>query len=144
MNALHTAIATAQSGRSGRTRTDDGALDLTLSVPQPLGPGGPGTNPEQLFAAGFAACFAGALQLVAKERGVATGPVAITAYVSIGKLPRGFGLAVKLEGRLPEVDDALALSLMEDAEGICPYANAIRGNVAVQLVVASTPITAEA
>ena len=139
MTPLYTAQATATAGRAGHVSSDDGTLSLDLSVPKGLGgPGGAGTNPEQLFAAGYSACFGGALGLVAGKQKVQTGKVHITAKVSIGKTEAGgFGLAVELEGAFPELaDKALAQRLMEAAHQVCPYSNATRNNVEVKLSVA--------
>jgi osmotically inducible protein OsmC len=131
---LYTASATATAGRDGRAISDDGTLDLALAVPRSLGgPGGPGTNPEQLFAAGYSACFGSALKLVAGQRKVITGPFQITARVSLAKAERGFGLEVALEGHLPGVSRDVATSLMHAAHEVCPYSNATRGNVEVTL-----------
>jgi Ohr subfamily peroxiredoxin len=137
-NTLYTATATATAGRDGKVLSDDGAIDLGLAVPKGLGgPGGAGTNPEQLFAAGYAACFGSALKLVAGMQKIVTGPVHITAKVSIGKTDAGgYGLAVTLEGKLPEVSREVAEGLMKAAHQVCPYSNATRGNVEVTLSVA--------
>ena len=136
MNILYTAAATATSGRDGTVKSDDGALDHKLSVPKGLGgPGGTGTNPEQLFAAGYAACFGSALGLVASQQKVKTGPVAITAKVSLGKGEKGFGLAVTLEGAFAELPREQAEALMQAAHQVCPYSNATRGNIEVTLSV---------
>lgn len=136
MNILYTATASATSGREGRAKTDDGVLDVALSVPKGLGGGGgAGTNPEQLFAAGYAACFGSALGLVAGQMKVKPGPVTITAKVSIGKGDKGFGLAVELVGKIPEIAREQAEALMKAAHEVCPYSNATRGNVEVKLSV---------
>lgn len=137
MNVLYTAVASATSGRDGKVYSDDKTLDLALAVPRGLGgPGGAGTNPEQLFAAGYSACFGSALKLVAGQKKIATGPVTITAKVSIGKGDKGFGLAVELEGHMPELASEQAHDLMEAAHQVCPYSNATRGNIEVKLSVA--------
>ncbi len=134
---LYTATATATSGREGRVSTSDGSFDLGLSMPRGLGgAGGAGTNPEQLFAAGYSACFGSALSLVARMQKVTTGPVHITANVSIGPVGAGFGLAVELTGTFPELDRAQAEALMAAAHQVCPYSNATRGNIDVTLRVA--------
>ncbi|MBL9027086.1 MAG: organic hydroperoxide resistance protein [Myxococcales bacterium] len=133
---LYTAHATSTNGRAGRVKSDDATLDLPLSMPKGLGgDGAPGTNPEQLFAAGYSACFGSALGLVARMRKVQTGPVEITAHVTIGKSGEAFGLAVELEGHLPGVDLATARELMDAAHQVCPYSRATRGNVEVTLKV---------
>ncbi|MEU8546371.1 organic hydroperoxide resistance protein [Streptomyces roseoverticillatus] len=135
MDALYTAVATA-NGREGRTVSSDGQLDLALAMPPALGGTGRGTNPEQLFAAGYAACFASALGLVGREAKVDTKDVSVAAEVSIGKDDTGFGLAVTLRVELP---DSLAgetgTRLVEQAHQVCPYSKATRGNIAVELVV---------
>ena len=134
---LYTATATAVGGRDGRVTSDDGTLDHAVTMPRGLGGNGaPGTNPEQLFAAGYAACFGSALGLVARLQKVQTGPVSITARVSIGPAGGGFGLAVELTGALPELPQAQAEALMAAAHEVCPYSKATRGNVAVTLRVA--------
>jgi lipoyl-dependent peroxiredoxin len=137
MHPLYTATATATGGREGRVRTEDGALDVTVTMPKGLGgSGAAGTNPEQLFAAGYAACFGSALALVARKMGVQTGPVQIAAKVSIGAKGAGFGLAVALQGHLPELPREKAEALMKAAHEVCPYSNATRGNLEVSLCVA--------
>jgi Ohr subfamily peroxiredoxin len=134
METLYTAIATTTAGRAGHAKTDDGVLDLQLSVPKGLGgAGGPGTNPEQLFAAGFSACFGGAMALAAKKLNLQPKQIAITAKVSIGKEAGGFGLAVELIGHLPDVPQKDADRLMEATHQICPYSKATRNNVQVVL-----------
>jgi Ohr subfamily peroxiredoxin len=137
MQVLYTAHASASAGRDGSVRSDDGILDFALVVPKGLGgPGGNGTNPEQLFACGYAACFGGALKLVAGMQKVATGPVTISADVSIGKDATGYGLAVKLTGHMPELSGEQAMALMQAAHQVCPYSKATRGNIEVELAVA--------
>ena len=134
---LYTATATATAGRQGRVSTSDGSFDLGLAMPQGLGgAGGPGTNPEQLFAAGYSACFGSALTMVARMQKVTTGPVHITANVAIGPSGGGFGLAVELVGTFPELPAAQAEALMQAAHEVCPYSRATRGNIAVSLRVA--------
>jgi lipoyl-dependent peroxiredoxin len=140
MKALYTAVATAtDGGRNGRTRTDDGKVDFELSMPEALGgPGGDGTNPEQLFAAGYAACFANAMRSVARRAGdveVVEGAT-VTARVDIGAIGGGrFGLAVQLEAEVPKLSQADADDLVARAHERCPYSNATRGNIEVGLVV---------
>jgi len=137
MSSLYTATATAIGGRDGRVSTDDGTFDLAVTMPKGLGGNGaPGTNPEQLFAAGYAACFGSALSLVARMQKIATGPVHITAKVSLIRKPVGFGLAVELQGHLPELAREQAEALMKAAHEVCPYSNATRGNIDVSLSVA--------
>jgi Ohr subfamily peroxiredoxin len=134
---LYTAKATATGGRDGRARTEDGTLDLALSVPKGLGgPGAAGTNPEQLFAAGYAACFGSAVGHVARLKKVKVGTVQIDAEVSIGPAGAGFGLAVKLVAHLPDVDRATAEDLVRTAHQVCPYSNATRGNIPVDVSLA--------
>jgi Ohr subfamily peroxiredoxin len=136
MDALYTAVATATHGREGRTVSSDGVLDLALGMPQALGGNGQGTNPEQLFAAGYAACFGSALGLVGRQAKVDVSDAAVTAEVSIGKQGEGFGLAVSLRVELPDsVDEATGRKLVEQAHQVCPYSNATRGNIEVDLVI---------
>ncbi|HET9452157.1 MAG TPA: organic hydroperoxide resistance protein [Aggregicoccus sp.] len=136
MTPLYTATATSVGGREGHVKSDDGTLDLQLSVPKGLGgPGGAGSNPEQLFAAGYSACFAGALGLVARLQGVNPGPHTITAKVSIGKDATSFGLAVELRGKFSDLPREKAEQLMQAAHEVCPYSKATRGNVDVKLSV---------
>ena len=131
--------ATATGGRDGRAATKDGALDVQLSTPKELGGGGgPGNNPEQLFAAGYSACFLGAMKFVASQGGPKVpGDTSVTSTVGIG--PRsegGFGIDVEMEVSLPGLDRAEAEALVEKAHQVCPYSNAIRGNVNVRTKVA--------
>ncbi|HKU39893.1 MAG TPA: organic hydroperoxide resistance protein [Polyangiales bacterium] len=135
---LYTAVATATSGREGRVQSDDGALDLQVRIPKGLGgPGGPGTNPEQLFAAGYAACFGSAVSHVARLKKIEVGAVQITAQVAIGPAgAQGFGLAVELVATVPGVTREQAEALVAEAHRVCPYSNATRGNIAVDLRVA--------
>ena len=141
MKTLYTAVATAtDGGRNGRTRTDDGKLDLQLSTPKGMGgDDGEGTNPEQLFAAGYAACFANAMRSSARRDGtedVVEGAT-VTAHVDIGALGKGrFGLAVELEIDVPGLGQAAAEDLVDRAHQRCPYSNATRGNIEVTLAVA--------
>jgi len=135
---LYTATATVHGGREGRAKSDDGVLDLQLVVPKGLGgPGGQGSNPEQLFAAGYAACFEGAVRFVARQKGVTLKDASVTSHVSIGpREPTGFGIAVKLEVNLPGLDRAVAQDLVDTAHrDICPYSHATRGNVDVDISV---------
>jgi lipoyl-dependent peroxiredoxin len=137
---LYTATATADDGgRTGRTRTPDGALDLRLAVPESMGgAGGAGTNPEQLFALGYAACFANAMRSIARRdrREEVVEGATVTAHVGIGRIPDGrFGLAVLLEVAVPELAQDEAGTLVERAHARCPYSNAIRGNVDVDVAV---------
>ncbi|SCF86261.1 organic hydroperoxide resistance protein [Streptomyces sp. Ncost-T10-10d] len=136
MEALYTAVATATHGREGRAVTADGKLDLQLAIPVEMGGSGQGTNPEQLFAAGYAACFASALGLVGRQAKIDVSDAAVTGEVGIGKQGEGFGLAVTLRVELPEaVDEATGRKLVEQAHQVCPYSNATRGNIPVELVI---------
>jgi osmotically inducible protein OsmC len=137
MNTLYTAEAlTTGDGRNGHARTSDGKLDLELSIPKEMGGNGVGTNPEQLFAVGYAACFHSALRLIGRQDKADVSDSAVGARVSIGNLDNGgFGLAVELEITLPHVDHATAQQLTEKAHQVCPYSSATRGNIDVTLVV---------
>jgi osmotically inducible protein OsmC len=136
MDALYTAVATA-NGREGRAVSSDGQLDLGLAMPPALGGDGKGTNPEQLFAAGYAACFASALGLIGRQAKVDTSEASVTAEVSIGSNGQGgFGLAVVLRVELPEaLQGETGRTLVEQAHQVCPYSNATRGNIPVELVI---------
>ncbi|MCW2556353.1 MAG: peroxiredoxin, Ohr subfamily [Mycobacterium sp.] len=138
MKTLYTAEALATGeGRDGHGRSSDGRLDLDLAIPKEMGGSGNGTNPEQLFAVGYAACFHSALRLVAGQAKADVSDSAVGARVSIGQLDNGgFGLAVELEVTLPNLDHDTALELTEKAHQVCPYSNATRGNIDVKLVVA--------
>ncbi|KTT53716.1 organic hydroperoxide resistance protein [Pseudomonas oryzihabitans] len=138
MNILYTASATSTGGRDGRSISSDKALDVQLSTPKELGgAGGAGTNPEQLFAAGYSACFIGALKFVgAKEKIAVPADVSVTAKVGIGPIPTGFALDVELVISLPGLERAVAEDLVEKAHQVCPYSNATRGNVDVRLTLA--------
>ena len=136
MSAVYTASATATGdGRGGHTRSSDGVLDLDLAVPKEMGgPGGPHTNPEQLFAAGYAACFHSALKLVAGKQKITLTDTAITVDVGIGPNGQGgFQLKATIEAELPSVDEATGRELLEAAHQVCPYSNATRGNIEVTL-----------
>ncbi|GAC1317519.1 MAG: organic hydroperoxide resistance protein OhrR [Acidimicrobiales bacterium] len=137
MDALYTAEATAWGGREGRVASSDGVVDVQLAVPKGLGgPGGELTNPEQLFAAGYAACFHSALKLVAGKEKVDVTDSAVTARVGIGMDDTGgFGLRVDLEAELPGVDRTVADGLVARAHDVCPYSNATRGNIDVSIAV---------
>ncbi|GHE52102.1 organic hydroperoxide resistance protein [Streptomyces capitiformicae] len=136
MDALYTAVATATHGREGRAVTNDGKIDLALSMPVELGGNGQGTNPEQLFAAGYAACFGSALGLVGRAAKVDVSDAAVTAEVGIGKQGDGFALAVTLRVELPDtVDETTGRKLVEQAHQVCPYSNATRNNIPVELVI---------
>ncbi|MBI3896903.1 MAG: organic hydroperoxide resistance protein [Gammaproteobacteria bacterium] len=132
---LYQATVTATSGRDGRAISSDGHLDVKLATPKALGGGGgAATNPEQLFAAGYSACFLSAIKFVASQEKVAVaGDAAITGTVGIGAVPGGFGLEVELQIALPGVDRAVAQALVDKAHNVCPYSNATRGNIQVLL-----------
>jgi osmotically inducible protein OsmC len=133
MDALYTTTATASGdGRNGHAETEDGLLNVDVRTPPELGGAGGATNPEQLFAAGYAACFHSALKLVGK--GADLSDSAVSASVSLGMLPSGgFGLAVELDVHAPKLDHDTALALVERAHEVCPYSNATRGNIEVTL-----------
>ncbi|MFY2763868.1 organic hydroperoxide resistance protein [Arenimonas sp. MALMAid1274] len=136
-NVLYRATATATGGREGRASSSDGALDLKLSTPRELGGGGgDGTNPEQLFAAGYSACFIGAMKVVAGKMKIALpADTSITGVVGIGPIPAGFGIEVELKISIPGMDRAQAQQLVETAHKVCPYSNATRGNIDVTLTI---------
>ena len=141
MEAVYTASATATGdARNGHTRSSDGVLDLDLAVPKEMGgPGGALTNPEQLFAAGYAACFHGALKGVARAKKITLTDTAITVDVGIGPKTDGtpgFVLDVAIEAEIPGLDEAQTRELLEAAHQVCPYSNATRGNIDVKLTVA--------
>ncbi|MBX3186017.1 MAG: organic hydroperoxide resistance protein [Labilithrix sp.] len=135
---LYTATATATSGRDGRAKSDDGLLDVALAPPPALGGSGAGTNPEQLFAAGYAACFGSAASHVARAQKIKSGPIAVTARVSLGPVGQAFGLAVELVVDIPELPREQAEALVRAAHEVCPYSNATRGNIAVEVRLAGT------
>lgn len=137
IDPLYTAVATAENGRDGRVSTDDEKLDVVVNPPKEMGGSGAGTNPEQLFAAGYSACFQSALGVVARKEKADISGSTVTAKVSIGKTEAGgFGLAVELTASIPNVDAATAKDLLEKAHQVCPYSNATRGNIKVDLSVA--------
>ncbi|MGW0609998.1 organic hydroperoxide resistance protein [Streptomyces sp. NPDC002788] len=133
-DVLYTAVATAENGRDGRVATDDGRLDVVVNPPEEMGGSGAGTNPEQLFAAGYSACFQGALGVVARQEGADLTGSTVTAKVGLGKNGDGFGIIVEISADIPEVDRATARSLIEKAHEVCPYSKATRGNITVTLV----------
>ena len=129
---LYTARATATGGRAGHAVSDDGVLDLDLKPPAEMGGPGGATNPEQLFAAGYAACFQSALGVVGRRQGVDTSGSRVEADVTIGTIPGGgYGLAVALRVSIPGADSGTARALAEAAHQVCPYSNATRGNIDV-------------
>ncbi|MBA6416890.1 MAG: organic hydroperoxide resistance protein [Cognaticolwellia sp.] len=134
-NIAYTAKATATGGREGTAKSDDGRLDVTLSTPKGLGgDDGQGTNPEQLFAAGYAACFIGALKFVAGQEKISLPrETYINSEVAIGAVEGGFGIAVKLAVSLGDMDKDKAQTMVEQAHKVCPYSNATRGNIDVTL-----------
>ena len=128
---LYTAKAHTTGGRDGASRTDDGRLDIKLSSP---GTSGTGTNPEQLFAAGYAACFVGAMKAVAGMQKITLpADLAIDSSVDLGKVGQAYGIAVKLDVSLPGMERPAAQKLVDDAHQICPYSNATRGNIDVTI-----------
>lgn len=135
---LYTAEATANGGRDGRATSSDGVLNVQLSTPRELGGGGgPGTNPEQLFAAGYSACFLGALKFVAgKEKVSLPADTTVTGRVGIGAIPTGFGIQAELRIKVPGLPKDKVQALVDKAHIVCPYSNATRGNIDVKLVVA--------
>lgn len=137
---LYTTRATATGGRDGRAVTDDGALEVVLATPTELGGNGQGNNPEQLFAAGYAACFLSALKFVGaqSQHGRVPADASVSATVGIGpRADRGFGLAVTLTIALPGLEQAAAEALVAEADAVCPYSHAVRGNIAVRIEVAT-------
>lgn len=126
------AIATG-GGRNGHVRTADGRVDMDLAIPAEMGGSGDGANPEQLFAAGYAACFHSALQMVARASRADITDSSVGARVGIGRQGEGFGLEVTLEVVIPNVPADQARALMEQAHQVCPYSNATRGNIDVVL-----------
>ena len=136
MDALYEAVAHATGdGRNGHARTDDGTLDLDVRVPVELGGPGGATNPEQLFAAGYAACFHSAIKFVAARRKLDVTDSEVSATVFLGMVETGFGLAVELDVHIPSLDEEAAQALTEAAHQVCPYSNATRGNIEVTLAV---------
>jgi len=133
---LYTAHATSKGGRGGNVKSDDGLVDFNLTVPKSMGgDGATGTNPEQLFAAGYSACFAGAVGVVARAQGVTPGSFTISADVTINKDPGGYSISAKLIGKFPELEKSKAEAIMQAAHQVCPYSRATRGNMPVELVV---------
>lgn len=141
VRVLYTAEATATGGRKGHGRTSDGRVDVDFSYPTELGgDGGPGTNPEQLFATGFAACFQNALMGVARRKNLAVDDSIVTVRVGIGPIGNRFGLTAEIDVKLPSTDDrALAEELVAGADRRCPYTNAVRGNIDVAINIIDPP-----
>ncbi|ATL27502.1 MULTISPECIES: organic hydroperoxide resistance protein [Streptomyces] len=134
IDVKYTAVATAENGRDGRVASDDGKLDVVVNPPKEMGGSGAGTNPEQLFAAGYSACFQGALGVVARKENADISGSTVTAKVGIGQNEAGgFGLEVAITASIPNVDAATAQSLVEKAHQVCPYSNATRGNIKVEV-----------
>jgi osmotically inducible protein OsmC len=134
--SLYTAEATCSGGRDGHVRSSDGILDLDVRTPQELGGPGGASNPEQLFAAGYSSCFQSALLLVGRRKQADTSQSTVTARVSLGALQGGaFGIAVVLEVHIPDMPIEQARELVETAHQVCPYSNATRNNIDVDLVV---------
>jgi osmotically inducible protein OsmC len=129
----YTATATATGGRAGHARSSDGFIDLDLRPPAEMGGPGGATNPEQLFAAGYAACFQGALGVAGRRDKIDTSGSLVTCQVSIGPVGDAFGLAVVLDIEIPGVDDQTCQKLADAAHQICPYSNATRGNIEVDV-----------
>ena len=136
--ALYTAHATSTGGREGTSKSSDGVLDLKLTTPKEMGGNGAvGTNPEQLFAAGYSACFIGAMKYVAGTQKIALpADTSIKADVGIGPIPAGFGIQVAMTITIPGMERAAAQKLVDAAHQVCPYSNATRGNIEVTLTVA--------
>jgi osmotically inducible protein OsmC len=136
MKTLYTAVATVHGGREGHVKSDDGVLDLDLKMPKSMGgPGGGGSNPEQLFAAGYAACFESALRLVARREKRPLKDAQITAHVSLIAGEAGeFGLGVELHGKIDGLSPEEARTLLQAAHEVCPYSRATRGNIEVKLI----------
>ncbi|MEH6565233.1 MAG: organic hydroperoxide resistance protein [Halopseudomonas sp.] len=134
-NVVYRAYAEATGGRDGRAISSDGVLDVELTTPRELGgAGGKGSNPEQLFAAGYSACFIGAMKFVAgRDKLPMPEDASIEGVVGIGQIPNGFGIEVELRISLPGMDDAQAQQLIDSAHQVCPYSNATRGNIDVTL-----------
>lgn len=134
---VYTAGVTTTGGRTGKSKSDDGRLEVSLSSPKEMGgDGGDGTNPEQLFAAGYSACFLGAMKAVAKKLDIEVpDDTKIDADVTFGPIDEGFGIAVAMDISMPGLDRADAEKVVEEAHKVCPYSNATRGNIEVELKV---------
>ena len=134
---LYKAHATATGGRDGRAVSSDGLLDVKLAPPKELGGMGGATNPEQLFAAGYSACFMGAMKHVAgAQKIIIPADASIAATVGIGQIPAGFGIEVQMIVSLPGMERAAAQALVDQAHQVCPYSNATRGNIEVAITLA--------
>ena len=134
---VYRAHATSTGGRDGTSKTSDGLLNVKLTVPREMGGAGGGVNPEQLFAAGYSACFIGAMKFVAGTQKIAL-PVdtSIDATVGIGQIPAGFGIEVQMVVNVPGMERAAAQALVDKAHQVCPYSNATRGNIDVRIALA--------
>ena len=130
---LYTARASATGGRAGHAVSDDDIIDLDLRPPKEMGGPGGATNPEQLFAAGYAACFQSALSVVGRRQGTDTSSSTVEAGVTIGTIPGGYGLAVALRVSIPGVEPETVRALADAAHQVCPYSNATRGNIDVTI-----------
>ena len=135
-DAIYTAHAHAVGGRQGTAKSDDGHLDVKLAFPKAMGGDGAGTNPEQLFAAGYSACFLGALGLVARNQGVKLGEHSLDSEVDLIKDETSFHVGVRLTLNAPDLDRETAETLLHAAHEVCPYSKATRGNIEVELKVA--------
>ena len=134
---VYQAHATATGGRDGVAKSSDGLLDVKLAAPKEMGGAGGGVNPEQLFAAGYSACFIGAMKHVAgAEKITLPADVSIDATVGIGGIPQGFGIEVQMVVKVPGMDRAAAQALVDKAHQVCPYSNATRGNIEVTITLA--------
>ncbi len=134
---VYKAHASSTGGRDGSTKSSDGLLDVKLAVPKEMGGAGGGVNPEQLFAAGYSACFLGAMKFVAGTQKLAVpADTSINATVGIGQIPAGFGIEVQMVVSLPGMDRAVAQALVDKAHQVCPYSNATRGNIDVSITLA--------
>jgi osmotically inducible protein OsmC len=131
---LYVAEATSTGGREGTSKSSDGLLSVTLIPPKEMGGNGNGVNPEQLFAAGYSACFIGAMKFVAGQKKITLpADTSITAKVGIGPIPNGFGINATLNISIPGLDKQTAHQIVEAAHQVCPYSNATRGNIEVNL-----------
>lgn len=134
---LYRAHASSVGGRDGGSRTSDGSLEVKLAVPKEMGGAGGGVNPEQLFAAGYSACFLGAMKFVAGADKISLpADLTVDATVGIGQIPQGFGVEVQMSVRAPGMDRAVAQSVIDKAHQVCPYSNATRGNIEVTITLA--------
>lgn len=134
---VYRAHATSTGGRDGTTRSSDGLLDVKLAVPREMGGPGGGVNPEQMFAAGYSACFLGAMKFIAGTQKIALpADTSIDATVGIGQTPAGFGIEVQMTVKVPGLERAMAQAIVDKAHQVCPYSNATRGNIEVTIILA--------